>query len=319
MKDFLSYIKKLYFQTFAFLFHILDIIYLILAWFFPGIEVSPIIFGILLYIGIIFGNYQLYRKYQSDSIDLSVSFSNLISSDEADYAVTLKIIDETQINKKVQSEGQSLREIFKKDKEKRKTNFHLDTDWKFPGKYNEDYLDEVKEYESEYRTYLSLKEKIEHRLVKFEPNIINISQSYLTKIRLEFLVQAPIKIPDSERLAFLKAYDFKLTPPIKPDIYESMITQLVSKIAMSPSSDILLSYPKETPPNITGPLYDRDSIIYYKIDSLIPRYLEKDFQPFYLWFDNVSSSQLITLLLKFYCSQLPNPITKNISINVRFE
>jgi len=68
--------------------------------------------------------------------------------------------------------------------------------------------------------------------------------------------------------------------------------------------------------NITGPFFDRKSLIYYKIINLIPKYTENDFEPFYLWFDEISEKRNVLMNLKLYCSQSSNPISKDFEITI---
>lgn len=315
MKNFLSYLKKLYSKTSAIVFHALDIIYLILSWSSPNITVSPIILGTLLFIGIIWGNYQLYQEYKSDSIDVSVLFPNLVSSDEKNYKISLKRIDKNLIDEKTQSKVKSLEAIYAKDNNKRKTGFALDIVFGFQGTYNNEYLEDVRKFESDYRTHLLLTEKVDNQLIKFVPNIRNTSQSTLNDNRVEFLIPDPLKIPDSKQLSLFESYGFTSFPPMEPKLYK-----LISyEMSIETPHGIYPNHSSENLANITGPFYDRDSVIYYKINTLIPDYQEKDFKPFYLWFDDVSSNQVISLQLNLYCSKSPTFISKIISIDVNVE
>ncbi len=313
MKNFFSYLKKLYSKTSVIVFNVLDIIYLILSWSSPNIVISPIVFGILLFIGIIWGNYQLYQEYKSDSIDISVLFPNLISSDENNYEIALKRIDVSLIDKKTQSKVNSLKAIHTKDINKRKTSNALDITILNQGTYNYDYLEDVIKFESDFRNHLLLTEKAKHQLIKFVPNIRNISQSTLNNNRVEFLIPDPLKIPDSKQLSLFESFGYISSPPMEPKLYNRTSFEML----METHFGIQSNCPSENILNITGPFFDRDSIIYYKINTLIPDYTEKDFKPFYLWFDNVSSNQVISLQLNLYCSKSPTFITKIISIDVK--
>ena len=286
------------------------------------LKLQPIWYAIILLIGFLWGNYELFSDNISELDHLNqhkpffeVGFIFPHQNENGVLEISLDKIIDQEIKPILDSKYKKLKEKKTIEENKNKEDFRLEMVLGLK-EINRNYEIEVDRHIKELEEYLLDIRRLnlmEKRLVLFEPEIKNSGHLNATKTRVEFIFPDPLYFPSKKDLIWREYPEYFPNPPKEPDLFKSMVLEMPEPLFRDLPFSKENSYPVEKK-NISGPHYLENNTISYEIENLIPGFVLKGFDTFYLWFDKVEKINNLIIFVKIFSAELPDPQDDKISI-----